>query len=168
VVTIPANTPPGTYTIRAKADNGDMGYYVTESNEDNNTRDGNLITVAGSDLYMTAVSGPESGLVGKTITITNTVTADPNSGDAPRFFVGIYLHPTTTGSDILIGKRFLSGLVAGQSSTDGTVVTIPANTPPGTYTIRAKADNGDMGYYVTESNEDNNTRDAMDLISISN
>jgi len=150
VVTIPANTVPGTYTIVAKADSYN---YVVETNETNNTLLGNQIAIGGSDLFLTQVSGPATALTGTAVTVRNTATADATKGAAAYFYVSLYLR-SASGSDIWLADRVVNGLAPGASNTADTVVTIPANTVPGTYTIVAKADSYN---YVVETNETNNT-----------
>src|SRR5204862_4020833 len=58
-------------------------------------------------------------------------------------------------SDTLIGNRPVGVLGGGSSSAGATVVTIPADAPPGTYYLIVLADGGQT---VPESIETNNTR----------
>jgi subtilisin family serine protease len=153
-LTIPTNLASGIYYVCAIVD---VGGVVVEANENNNIVVGGPLVISASDLTMTAVSGPTSGVTGGSYTVTNTVTADANGGATGAFWVRIYLHPSS-GSDIFIGERYLgSGLPSGQSNSANTAVTIPTNVAAGGYVIRAIADA--LGY-VAESNEGNNITDG--------
>ncbi len=164
-VTIPASLAPGTYYIGAIADNfavwiGDEGGYqvydnAKEPDETNNALAGNQITITGSDLTMSAVSGPTSALAGQTITVSSTAAAGSNGGGAGGFSIGFYLsHDSViTTSDTYLSNRYVYGLGPGASSTADTTVTIPAGLAPGTYYIGAIADSTNQ---VIESNESNN------------
>ncbi len=150
-VTIPVNMLGGTYWIGAIADPTSL---ITEYNESNNALKGNQITITGPDLVMTAVSTQSSSPVMGTITVSNTVCT--TGGGSGYFNVGIYLSTDTaiTTSDKYIGSRSLSGLAAGQCSSENTTVTIPGDVAPGTYYIGVIADYDNQ--VRAESNETNN------------
>jgi subtilase family serine protease len=152
VANIPVGIPPGTYYIGAIVD---IYNWVTESDETNNSFVGNQITLVGPDLAMSAVSGPAQGGTNGTLTVTNTVSAAADAGNVTSFSVGFYLSTdaTITTSDIKIGSRTVYNLSSGASSTEGSVVTIPATVLPGTYYIGAIADFYDN---ILESDETNN------------
>ncbi len=134
-VTIPAAATLGTYFIIARADNGDA---VPESNETNNTRCSNAITVSGADLVILSVYAPVSAKRGNTITIAD-VTKNRLAGTAGASATGVYLSATTAGGT-LIGSRPVPALAGGAQSTATYAVTIPAATAPGVYYIIWKAD----------------------------
>ncbi len=156
---IPSTMPLGTYYIGAIADYSGM---VFETNETNNTRTANTITVTtGADLVMTALSGPSSGRRGTNVTISNTAR-NQGSGSAAGSYVGLYLSTdaTITTGDIFLGSRYVS-LGAGVSSAASTTVTIPASVPLGTYYIGAIADYTGV---APETNETNNTRTGNTIV----
>ena len=89
------------------------------------------------------------------ISISSTVTND-GGGDAGAFAVTFYLSAMQIldGPDTLLpGRRAVTSLAAGASSAGAANVTIPANTPIGTYQLLAKADGLDQ---IAEALENNN------------
>lgn len=154
-VTIPANTPPGTYYLGVIYDN------ATDGNTMDNDSDGwdalRIAVVAGgiADLSVSALLGPATANPGANIIMSNTVANNGNALSGP-FRLGLYLsgdNVCTTG-DTLIGSRGLN-VAAGGSSTLYTLVSIPVGAALGPMFICAIAD--DFGA-VGESNEGNNTR----------
>ena len=137
----------------------DLNDEVTETDEDNNTLVGNTIAITiGPDLIVTVINGPASAEAGGSFTISDTVT-NQGTGSVTQmpYYIGFYLSEdaTITTSDIIIGRRTLGGLLAGESSTGATTVTVPSATRRGTYYLGAIVDyNGQ----IIESNESNNTR----------
>ena len=134
----------------------DYANAVKETDETNNSLTGNQITVIGADLTMDAVSGPVSGSSGKTITVSNAVSAAASGGNAGSFSVGIYLSSDNviTTADTIISYRTVSSLAAGASSAADTVITIPTSVSPGVYYLGVIADYANA---VKESDETNNT-----------
>ena len=154
----------GDYYIGAIADYQNV---VEESDENNNSRSDDVITVTKvyPDLVMTVVGGPQSAGTGEYITITNTVT---NQGvtTAGAFWVGLYLSTDNviTTDDTFLGSRSVNGLSAGNGSTHNTNnVQIP-DVAGGNYYIGAIADYQNI---VEESDENNNSRPDDDEIIIS-
>ncbi|ABS26527.1 CARDB domain-containing protein [Anaeromyxobacter sp. Fw109-5] len=158
-VTVPAWLPPGVYHLGAIADSANQ---VLEEDESNNARTGNDVTISGSDLVVSAVSGPMAAAIASTVNVETTVSAAPEGGDAPGFTVGIYLSsdPTITTSDVRLATRNLSGLAAGASSAATTPVTIPANLAPGRWYLGAIVDCWNQ---VAESSETNNSLAGNEL-----
>jgi large repetitive protein len=113
---------------------------------------------------MSAVSGPASAGTGKTITVSNTVSAAAGGGNAGYFSVGIYLSTDNviTTADRYIGYRSVSSLSSGSSSAMNTIITIPSNIALGDYYLGVIADYANN---VTESDETNNAL-AGDRITI--
>jgi subtilase family serine protease len=153
-VTIPAGLSGGAYYIGAIAD---MYNQVAESDETNNARAGNQITItkAYPDLVATSASGPGSATTDQQITVTSTVKNQGQANAGPSW-ASVYLSTdaTITASDILLGDAYVVALDAGAEVTLSTVVTIPANLTNGTYYIGVIADRWSQ---VTESNESNNS-----------
>ena len=151
-VTIPSTVASGMYYVGTIADYSD---WITESDEENNAITGNQVDVAGPDLSISEVSGPARGFTNSTITVRNTVTAAPDSGNAGGFYVGIYLSTDTiiTTDDKRIGYRYVSSLAAGDANSEDTVITLSSSLEAGTYSIGAIADTSSS---VTESDETNN------------
>ena len=154
-VTIPANTPPGTYYLGVVYDNATDG---NAADNDSDGWDAMRITVASggvADLAVSALSGPANMNPGESFVMSNTVV-NSGAGASGPFRLGLYLSSDNvcTTDDTLIGSRGLS-VAAGGSSTMDTLVSIPAGTPLGATFICAIADDRAA---VGESNESNNTR----------
>jgi subtilase family serine protease len=152
-LTIPADTPIGTYFLLVRADDGNL---VAETDDTNNTR-ATAITI-GPDLVVTAVTAPTRAVAGQVIALSSTVR---NAGTAllpaQTSTLAYYLSADIVldGGDVLLGTRLVPGLGAGATSTGTTSVTIPAGTSTGTYFVIARADDANA---VGEANETNNTR----------
>ncbi len=146
--TVPVGIIPSTYHIAAIADAQNE---VPESNEGNNVRVGNTVTIQGADLVVMAVTGPETVAANATFGVTTTVM-NVGQGRAPGFYVPIYLSTDAaiTTSDSKFTHRMVEGLAPGASSTATTYVSVSV---PGTYYLGAIADEYN---WVNESNESNN------------
>lgn len=107
------------------------------------------------DLLVTALDAPASAAPGSTVTVLATVR-NGGAGAAGPFRVGIYLSAdaTVTGADVLLGTITVAGLQAGASSSQATLVTVPASAI-GSWVLGAIAD--DEGV-VGERDETNNAR----------
>ena len=130
---------------------------MKESDETNNARAGNAVTVVGPDLTLTGVSGPTTAAFGEQAAVTATVT-NATEGVVPgTFYVHIFLseNSTITGSDTYIGSRVISGMGPGATSTEATTVTIPTTLKRGTYYIGAIVD------YLNSVNESDETNNAL-------
>ncbi|HEY5974087.1 MAG TPA: CARDB domain-containing protein, partial [Geobacteraceae bacterium] len=150
-VTIPVNLPPGSYYYCAIADPAGV---VPEGNESNNTLVGNLVTLVGADLEVTAVSGPATAKSGQPITIADTVWARPEAGAAPASYLQVFLSTDSQCNvfDTSLGGHAVAVLAAGESRTGSTQVTVPVS--PGSYYYCALVDPAGA---VPEENETNNT-----------
>ncbi len=151
-LTILTNVAPGTYYIGAIADYANSH---KESNETNNSLAGNQITVtSGTDLIMTAVSGPASAVKGTAINVYNAAK-NQGAGTASGFYIGIYLSTDSiiTTTDTRIGTRYISSLATGITNSGSSKSTIPTTISAGTYYIGAIADYANS---QKESNENNN------------
>jgi CARDB len=151
-VTIPANTPPGTYYLGVIYDN------ATDTNAGDNDSDGwdaLRITVVSADVSVSALSAPASFNPGQTFNVSNTVVNNGNAATG-NFRLGLYLSTDNvcTTADTLIGNRTVS-LGSGGSSAANTSVTIPAGATFGAAFICAIADDTNV---LGEYNESNNTR----------
>jgi subtilisin family serine protease len=152
-VTVPS-LAAGTYTLGAIADHTNQ---VQETTETNNSRAGNMVTVRGPDLLVTAISGPASAPAGQLQTFNLSFRNGGNAAAGP-FDVGIYLSSdqTITTADTLLGEWFLSALGAGTTGSSGAMLlTVPASLAPGTYYVGALADHESQ---VVETNETNNAK----------
>lgn len=140
VVRIPTTFAGGTYYLGAIVDSWG---HIVETDETNNAFTGDTFTLTGPDLALVAASAPASGSMGGTIAVENTVVANAGGGEAPEFYVGIFLStdPVITAADLLLGWRYVPGLAPGASSTDATTVALPTGLAPGTYYIGVIADN---------------------------
>jgi subtilase family serine protease len=149
-VTVPQGTTAGTWYIIAKADGEGA---VAETSESNNTY-ARTIKI-GPDLAVPAISAPSTGGAGQNIAVTDT-TKNQGGGPAEPSQTQLFLSADTAlgPSDILLGARGVAGLLAGESSTGSTTVTILPGTATGTWYIIAKADGEGV---VAETSEVNNT-----------
>lgn len=158
-VTIPSNTPPGSYFLGLIYDNATDG---NSSNNDTDGWDAVPITVTKPDLDITAVSVPASAQPGDHVTVSNTVQniGNANSGN---FRVGLYFSNDSTCStaDTLMTTRAVGSLAPGASSAANTAVAIPAAAALGTRYVCAIADDN---LQVAETSEANNT--GFDSLSI--
>ncbi len=175
-VTVPYAAALGVYYVGACAD---MTNLVIESNETNNCKAATGTTpvtikvVRNVDLQMTAVSKIAT-VVGqtKTFTIPNTVkNVGTTPVTVPSFMVSFYLSkdPIITTLDIKIGSRVVSRLMAGQSSTAITTVTVPGTVLPGVYYVGACADSTNVQIEATllgASLEGNNCKAALGIINV--
>jgi len=149
---VPPSLASGSYYVLAKADYDDA---LTESNESNNLKAAGVIRI-GPDLVITAVTAPTSAVAGGSITISET-TKNQGAGSAAASITRFYLSLNTLvePTDIVLGGRSIGVLAAGSSSAANTLVTLPANTPAGTYYVIAAADAAGT---VGETTENNNTK----------
>jgi len=171
-VTVPNNTLPGNYRLIVIADptpapNG----AILESDESNNSyidASATLAVLAIPDLFITSVSGALGAVANGTMTVSDVVSTDPSGGNVSAGVVVAYFLSTdaviTNADTRLIGERVLAtGIIAGQSNSGGTTVTIPSGITPGLYYLGAIVD--DVGA-VAESNETNNSGVATNTRSI--
>ena len=135
-VTIPTQTPSGSYFLLAVADGTDQ---VAETAETNNNR---FRTIQiGADLVVSSLDAPSGAGAGETIAVTDT-TANQGTSDASNSVTRFYLSSDfiVDASDTVLGERVVSSLAVGASETQTTNVTIPSATPAGSYQIIAVAD----------------------------
>ncbi len=151
-VVIPPGTSAGTWYVIAKADADNL---LPETNDSNNTSSNKI--VIGPDLIVSSFSVPSSSGAGLQISVSDT-TKNPGSGSTlVSSTTSFYLSKNSTlgAGDTLLGSRPIGVLAPGASSTQTTMLTIPALTVPGTYYIIANADDGNA---VAETLESNNTK----------
>jgi hypothetical protein len=153
-VTIPAETPLGTYYLLACADDLNA---VTETKEGNNClASAATVTLARPDLVQTTVSNPPATAArGGTFRVTDTVK-NQGTATAGASTTRYYLSTDKvkgTGDILLGGSRSVPSLAAGQSSRGNNVkVSIPTTTTPGTYYLLACADDPGAVAEVDETN----------------
>ncbi len=144
----------GTYYLGAAV--AEFSYWpFPEVDETNNTLTV-PIQILGPDFRMLAVSGPATAGTGATITVTDTLSADPAGAPGGPMCVGLYLSKDaviSAAADTRIGERCLSGIAPGETSTGTATATLPFGIAGGDYVLGAVADHG--GQYP-ESNETNN------------
>ncbi len=149
-VTIPAETPGGTYSLIVWTDSGGV---IPEVSETNNMLVRTL--TIGPDLIVSTLSVPSSAAVGATIIATDTTR---NQGSAaPASTTKYYLSATNVRApgDPELASRSVPTLGLGGTSTASTMLTIPAGTAPGNYYIIAECDAANV---VAELTETNNTK----------
>lgn len=155
--TLPATLPAGNnYKLKACADPVDL---VLESSGDNNCKEIDF-RIIQPDLTITNVSGPTAGLIGKTITVSTTVT-NIGTDSAANFKVGISLIKGAVKTTFC--ERTVAFIASGASDTASTICTIPATTAVGSYTLEAFADYTEQ---VVEILETNNSKLSPNPITI--
>jgi subtilase family serine protease len=161
---IPANTPLGTYYLITCADA--LGA-VTETQEtDNCFTSSTTINVTRPDLVVgqastTAVSaGPGAVIaVGDTTLNQGLMTAVPST---TRYYLSLD-QAKSAGDKLLTGSRGVPALDGGESSSGSVNVTVPLNTPLGTYWLLACAD---ADHAVVELSDGNNCAASAAQIAI--
>jgi len=150
-VTLPADTPLGSFYILVSADDANA---VVESLETNNVSYGT--TRVGPDLSVSALTAPTSAVAGATISVSDTVK-NIGGGSAGASTTKLYLSNNFTfdASDVLIGSRPVIALAPNGTHTGTVSVTVPTGTAPGLYYVIAVADADDV---VPETADTNNTR----------
>lgn len=108
------------------------------------------------DVVVTALSGPDTGVTGNTISVRNTIKNQGQLASGGAVTIGVYLSkdPVITTSDARIYYRTSSNLKPGATNTLLSTVTIPSTTAPGTYYLGGIVD---FNNTILESDETNNT-----------
>ena len=148
-VTIPAGTATGTWYIIAKADDPNV---VFETSETNNTRTKSI--AIGPDLIVSAIATPLSAHPGQTINVTPTTKNQGGGSSGVGSTTSIYLRPPS-GPDTFLGSRTVPALAPNTSSGGVVPVVIPVGTPTGSYNLFVVADDGNA---EVETIETNNTK----------
>ena len=141
VVSPPWTAGPGTFTVKATADSGQV---IVESNESNNTLSTSTPAIPSADLVVSQITQFPNPKDGQQVTLTATVENVGAGGTARDFVVGFEVDGVSVGSSPVVG-----GLPVGASTT----VSAEWTAEPGNSTAKAIAD---LNQQVTESNEANN------------
>lgn len=167
VVTIPSNTPLGTYYIGPVVDYNNR---ITETNNNNNGR-GVQIVVGNTkqpDLEATSIKvAPTSAQVGGSVQVEITITNKGNA-DVGRFIHHLYY---STDSTITTRDRYLGaidvpqGLKVGVTYTFKRSVTIAAGYPTGAGFFGLLVDPSNA---IKESSETNNTKATAFTVQVDN
>jgi subtilisin family serine protease len=130
---IPATLATGNYFIGAIVDPANT---ITEGNETNNARSGNVIAVGSIsvDLSISAVSGPTTAFTGDPVTVAATV-ANLGTTAAAATTLNFYLSSDAVigTSDTLFATVAVPALAGGASTVVSAVAPIPVDLPPGNY-----------------------------------
>ncbi|MEL6431542.1 MAG: CARDB domain-containing protein [Planctomycetota bacterium] len=167
-VTVPTIVPSGVWYVGVLAD--DQGA-VTEMDEFNNGASApatlSVSTAPLPDLVPTLFTiGQVAVDAGQPFTVNDAVL---NQGPtaAQAFQVGVFLSEDAEidpAQDVLAGTRTIAALAAGASDPAGPwAVTVPGNTPGGTYFVGVLVDSAD---FVAESSESNNALVATAQIDV--
>jgi len=157
ILSIPASVTPGSYYILAVSDSGAV---VTERNESNNKRSTMITLVSAlpvSDLYVSSITLPATGVIGESIDVSDTTNKNgPESTSASETSYFLSTNSWFDAWDVPLGSRDISAYTSGaQASSGSATLAIPETTTPGEYYIIAKADSGNL---INERNEGNNNR----------
>jgi subtilase family serine protease len=149
--TLPSSAPSGLRYVIAKAD---APAAVSESQEGNNTRFDSIRI--GPDLVVSTLTAPGTAGAGSVISVSDT-TKNQGGGSAAASLTRFYLSDNWSlgATDEPLQARSIPALEIGSASVGSTMVTIPADTPNGSYYLIASADDPEN---IPESNESNNTR----------
>jgi hypothetical protein len=157
-VTIPSNTPSGSYYLLACADDTQV---IAEGNEALNCMASTSkinVTAVAPDLIETAVGNPPwNANAGSSFSVWDTVKNQGNAS-APASITRYYLSLDTSrgsGDVLLTGSRSVLALGVNGTNSGNVTVTIPSNTPSGSYYLLACADDTQV---VAEGNETNNCK----------
>jgi subtilase family serine protease len=164
-VTVPSNTPVGSYVFLACADDQKQ---QTESNEANNCRAASgTITVGAADVVVDVVSNPPPTIErGKkfpaSATTRNQGVADTGRPTRTRYYLS--LTPAwTAAAKRLTGYRVVDDLAPGATDSGDVNVGVPSGTTPADYYLVACGDDTDV---VTEQNETNNCRPSTTRVTV--
>ncbi len=174
-VTIPNDTPSGSYYLLACADGPDA---IDEIDDDHNcAASQNKVEATQPDLLETSVSEPpQKTVVGTTFTVQDTVKNNSNSVSAgqskTQYYLSAVQQQTNDGAVLLFGSRNVPGLNPQVSSSGTTTVGIVAGTSAGYYYLLACADDLNV---VTETidpsagavGENNNCRSSSMQVQVS-
>lgn len=105
-----------------------------------------------SDLKVTKVVVHGSAVRGCNIAVNNTIT-NIGKASAGGFWVKYYLKTNSKSKNYLIGKSYISGIKAGASTNQNTLLYIPTDMQLGKYLVMVSAD---ANQNIVESNETNN------------
>jgi subtilase family serine protease len=167
-VVIPSDLSPGTYYIYARANSeapvDDCVYIIpcgslVETSRTNNAKYRSInigAEGATSDLVISTVTVPSTGVPGLTITIGDT-TKNQGTGTAGPSTTNFYWSTNSTYSadDIYLGSRSIPSLGPSATNTGAINVTVPASECSGTFYIIARADGDNV---IPETNENNNNK----------
>jgi len=115
-----------------------------------------------SDLIVSKLTVQSTGIRGCDIAVKNTITNKGN-GASGSFWVKYYLKTNLTSTNYYIGKRYISGIKAGSTNTQNTIIYIPTNMRLGSYLLMASADTTKN---LSESNENNNNGYSSNHVKI--
>jgi CARDB/FG-GAP-like repeat/Divergent InlB B-repeat domain/FG-GAP repeat len=164
-LTIPSNTPGGTYYLCAMADSLNQ---VAESNETNNILCSTiLVTVPFPDLIISQISTAATTVTkGSSFSVAFTISNQGGS-QAYNFVTDFHLSTDATygGSDDISIKLLSLPLlkVGGSYNKPSFNFVVPKTTPSGTYYVCAMTDSG---MSVVELNESNNTNCTATTITV--
>ncbi|MEH2348640.1 MAG: CARDB domain-containing protein [Nostoc sp.] len=150
-LTIGNSVAAGSYYLVYQAD----GYnYVAESNENNNAVAG-VINITKPDLIVQNTSNPSSAAAGSSIQLNYQIKNQGNASAVAsntKFYLSQDLN--IGNEDVYLGYDYVSGIAAGNYSSESTTLTLGSNITAGNYYLAYVAD-GDGN--VAESNETNNS-----------
>ncbi|ABQ27996.1 CARDB domain-containing protein [Geotalea uraniireducens] len=106
-----------------------------------------------TDLEITDVSGPATGVIGNSVTISTTAF-NKGTDSATAFKIGIYLDDLK-GTSCYLGERTVTSLAPKTPDTGSITVIIPTACKTGDYYLKAIADYTNL---VVEGDETNNTK----------
>jgi subtilase family serine protease/photosystem II stability/assembly factor-like uncharacterized protein len=162
-VHIPPSTPVGRYFLVVNANDGGA---IVEADTANNAGASAAALLVGPDLVVSAGNAtPAIVARGGTVTVTSTVKNHGGASTSVPVGVSFALVPQAAGADIPLGivRTTAAPLAAGGSDAASTLVTIPADSPPGAYRIRIVADPADA---VVEADETNNAMLATGVVTV--
>ncbi|MEH2443592.1 CARDB domain-containing protein [Nostoc sp.] len=149
-LTISNSVAAGSYYLVYQAD----GYnYVAESNENNNAV-ADVINITKPDLIVQNTSNPSSAAAGSSIQLNYQIKNQGNASAVAsntKFYLSQDLN--IGNEDVYLGYDYVSGIAAGNYSSESTTLTLGSNITAGNYYLAYVAD-GDGN--VAESNETNN------------
>ena len=153
-LSLPKTLADGDYSVVMVLDPANR---IGETDESNNITNSGLITVSGPprpDLVASNLSVPGNGTIGKTISVTPTISNDGTAASG-NFDVKFYLShdDVISSSDVLLATASRTSAGAGASQTWDQTLTIPKALAEGEYHIGILVDPANR---IAESDESNN------------
>jgi subtilase family serine protease len=109
------------------------------------------------DLIVSSLAAPSAATAGSAISVSETTKNQGGAATASTTRYYLSTNSAYEAGDVSIGFRSVSGLTSSASSPATVLLTIPAGTATGNYSILARADADSQ---LSESNEANNVRAA--------
>ncbi|MFN8438796.1 MAG: CARDB domain-containing protein [Cytophagales bacterium] len=154
-ISLPSTLTTGTYYLIAVAD---YSSYVSESNENNNSKALRInVTAPLIDLKVSSFTLTSTSVTAGTYVYPSVIESNVGNSASSYNYVGYYLSTDSVYSvgDTYLTSSYVSSLSAGYTTSLSPSISLPSTLTTGTYYLIAVAD---YSSYVSESNENNNSK----------